>query len=232
MGLMTRFQNKKKKDPNYGNTGGVKVIGTMPTSAIGKQQAVADLEKELKKDLASLKMIQSIKQKENEKATHLVPKYMPVVASLKASGSSHFLLGQILVWLFDIKDIHEAMELAVYCIEKKVAMPERFKRKLPTYLCDTILDWAENEHEAGRTPEPYFRQIYDLAKDWDIPDQVRARLFRLRGLIALEKEDFEQAVTELEKATEYGAKVKTALSKAQKKLADKAEQLTDKPEQN
>ncbi|MCP3941009.1 MAG: hypothetical protein GY710_05950 [Desulfobacteraceae bacterium] len=224
MSLMTRFQNKKKKDPNYGNTGGAKVLGTMPTSAIGKQQVTADLEKELKKDLASLKMIQSIKQKESEKATHLVPKYMPVVNTMKASGSSHPLLGQILVWLFDIKDIHEAMALAVYCIEKKVPMPERFKRKLPTYLCDTIAEWAENEFEAGRTPEPYFGQLYDLAKDWDIPDQVRAKFFRLQGLIALKKENFKQAVTELEKATEYGAKVKTALSKAQKKLTDIAEQ--------
>jgi hypothetical protein len=126
-------------------------------------------------------------------------------------------LGQILVWLFDIKDIPQAMDLAVYCIAHDVPMPERFKRDLSTFLCDTIIEWAENEHEAGRSCEPYFGQVFDLAKDWDIPDQVRARFYRLRGLIALKKKEWKQAVIELEYASEYGAKVKTWLARANKK---------------
>jgi hypothetical protein len=217
MSLMTRFQQKKKADPGFGTNGGFQVVGTMPGSSIGKQQALSKLEKELEGDLAALKMVRSIKQKESEKAEHLVPKYMPLVNSLRGSDSNHFLLGQILVWLFDIKDIPQAMDLAVYCIAHDVPMPERFKRDLSTFLCDTIIEWAENEHEAGRSCEPYFGQVFDLAKDWDIPDQVRARFYRLRGLIALKKKEWKQAVIELEYASEYGAKVKTWLARANKK---------------
>lgn len=134
------------------------------------------------------------------------------------AGTVHPLLGQILVWLFDIKDIHMAMELAVYCIEKEIAMPERFKRDLPIYLCDVILEWAETEFEAGRSPEPYFEQICTAAQDFDLPDQVTAKMYRLKDLIAMGKEDFEQAVIDLKQAEHYGAKVKTALAQVEKKL--------------
>ncbi|WP_300674104.1 phage terminase small subunit [Desulfoluna sp.] len=218
MSLMKRFQEQKKKDPTYGTGNSFAVLGTMPASPIARQQAVAGFEKELEDDLAKLKLIRSRKQKEAEKAAHLVPKYLPVVETLKASGSDHPLLGQILVWLFDIADIHGAMALALYCIEHKVPMPERFRRDLPIYLCDTITEWAEGEQDAGRSVEPYFGQVCELAQGWDIPDEVSAKMNKLQGLVAMDLEAWSDAVTHFECAEEYGAKVKTVLGKARKKL--------------
>ena len=90
MSLMKRFQERKLKDPSYGT--GAKVLGTMPSAAISKQQTLTKLEKEMAKDLASLKLIKSVKQKESVKAQDLVPKYMPTVKSLKAAGSGHAIL--------------------------------------------------------------------------------------------------------------------------------------------
>jgi hypothetical protein len=223
---MTNFQKKKKEDPRYGEGErgkSFKILATMPGSSIAKQQAVSSFEKELEADIATLGFIKSIKQKEREKAEHLVPKYLPVVKSLMEAGSAHPLLGQILVWLFDIKDIHQAMELAFYCIAKKIPMPERFKRDLPTYLCDVVLEWAESEFEAGRSTEPYLTQICTAAKDFDLPDQVTAKMYRLKGLIALGREDYAQAVLDLQDAEKYGAKVKTALAQAAKKLETETE---------
>ena len=228
MSLMKRFQEKKKEDPGYGEGESFAVLGTMPTTAIARQQAVTGFEKELEDDLAKLKLIRSKKQKETEKAKHLVPKYMPVVETLKASGSDHPLLGQILVWLFDIADIHAGMALALYCIENGVPMPERFRRDLPTFLCDTILAWADGEHEAGRSVEPYFGQVCELAEDWDIPDEVSAKMFKLKGLVAMDLESWGEAVTYFERATEYGASVKTVLGKARKKL-ESAKPAEEKP---
>jgi len=226
MGLMTDFQRQKKADPSHGapQDGGYGVVGSMPTSTIGKQQATAELERELESDLAALKMIKSIKEKERVKAETLIPKYMPLVNTLQVTGSDHPLLGQILVWLFDTGDIPGAMELAVYCIGHKVPMPEWFKRDLPTFLCDTVIEWAEGEFDEGRTCEPYFTDVFELAHTddslWDLPDQVRAKFYRLRGMIASKAEDWKQAVIDLEYAKEYGAKVKTLLDKANKKLQD------------
>jgi len=219
MGIMTSFQKQKKADPGYGETGsGYKIVATMPGSSIGKQQAVTAFEKELAADLEKLSFIRSIKQKETEKAEHLVPKYLPVVQTLIAAGSAHPLLGQILVWMFDTKDIHQAMALAFYCIANKVPMPERFKRDLPTYLCDVVLDWADGEFEAGRSTEPYFEQMCEAAKGFDLPDQVTAKMYRLKGLIAEKKEDYAQAVLDLTDAEKYGAKVKTVLARVAKKM--------------
>lgn len=216
MSLMKRFQEHKKNDPGYGEGGRFAVLGTMPTSAIARQQALTGFEKELESDLDKLKLIRSIKQKETEKAEHLVPKYMPVVDTLKASGSSHPLLGQILVWLFDIADIPAAMELALYCIAHGVSMPERFRRDLPTYLCDTIVAWAEGEQEAGRAVEPWFGQICELARSWDIPDEVSAKMLKVKGLVAMDLEAWDDAVTHFEQAETYGAKVKTVLARARR----------------
>ncbi|MGB3226164.1 MAG: phage terminase small subunit, partial [Desulforhopalus sp.] len=197
MGIMTNFQKKKAADPQHGVVAdgkGYKVVASMPGSKIGKQQAASAFEAEIEADLEKLKFIKSVKQKESEKAEHLVPKYLPVVQSLIAAGSAHPLLGQILVWLFDIKDIHKAMALAFYCIANNVPIPERFKRDLPTYLCDVVLDWAEAEFEAGRSVEPYFHQLCEAANDFELVDQITARMFRLKGLIAMAKEDYDMAV--------------------------------------
>ncbi|MGB3224539.1 MAG: phage terminase small subunit [Desulforhopalus sp.] len=220
MGIMTNFQKKKQADPNHGvdrGKGDFTVIATMPVSKIGKQQAVSAFEKEIESDLAKLKFIRSVKQKESEKAEHLVPKYLPIVETLITAGSAHPLLGLFLVWLFDIKDIHKAMPLALYCIAKKIPMPEWFKRDLPTFLCDAVLDWAEAEFEAGRSVEPYFHQLCEAANDFELVDQITARMHRLKGLIAMAKEDYDMAVLCLQQAEKYGAKVKTALAQAEKK---------------
>jgi len=218
MSLMKQFQEKKKDDPGYGEGESFAVLGTMPSSPVARQQAMAGFEKELEDDLAKLKLIRSVKQKEAEKKAHLVPKYMPMVETLKSSGSNHPLLGQILVWLFDIADLPAAMTLALYCIEHAVPMPERFKRPLPIYLCDTLTAWAEGEQEAGRSVEPYFGEICTLAEDWDIPDEVSAKMFKLKGLVAMDLESWQEAVTHFKRAEEYGAKVKTVMGKARKKL--------------
>lgn len=218
MSLMRRFQEKKRKDPAHGTT--TKVLGTMPSTTLAKQQNLAKIEKEMANDLAALKLIKSIDQKESTKAESLIPKYMPTVKGLMAAGSSHSIIGQVLVWLFDTKDLAEAMVLAVYCIDKAVPMPERFRRDLVTYLCDTIIDWADVEYSASRSTEPYFSQVCTMAEEqkWDLPKQVRAKLYRLKGLIALGNEAFADAVAAFETALEYGAKVKTVLASARKGL--------------
>jgi len=81
------------------------------------------------------------------------------------------------------------------------------------------LSWADTEFEAGRSVEPYFSRVFDLAENWDLHDEIRAKFYRLKGLIAMDKDDFTMVVPALETAMEYGAKVKTALGDAMKKRA-------------
>ncbi|WP_419174413.1 phage terminase small subunit [Desulfosediminicola sp.] len=224
MGHMTNFQQRMtgKDKPGQLNKDGYAVVASMPSSTIARQQTFAKMQAEMDGDLKSLKLIQSVKEKERVKKENLVPKYMPFADSLIAAAQTHPILGILLVWLFDIKDIPNAVRVALFCIEHAIPMPEWFKRDLPTFLCDVILEWAEAEVEAGRSVEPYFSQVYELTKELDMPDQVRAKIFRLQGLIAYEKGDYATAVVTLQEAADFGASVKTILGKARKKLEAQA----------
>lgn len=226
MGLMTRYQKQHQKSPAAAKEeGGFTVAAKMPmpSSKMARHQAIENLARELDADVAKLKAIKSVKEKIQVKAETLVPKYMPAVKSLIASNSADPILGQILVWLFDIEDIPNAMEVALHCIEHEVPMPERFKRDLHDYLCDTIVEWAEKEFEADRSVEPYFSKICEISRDWNMPDQVWAKLYRLQGMIEFKAKDFETALSTLNTALEYGAKVKTLRDKAKKAVESQQE---------
>lgn len=221
MSIMRRFQEDQAKKAEQGQgqeeiAQGVTVTAVIPQSVMGKRQAIVDLARNVANDVEALSKIKSVQQKEKTKAETIIPKYMKFVESLMESAVAHPVLTQILVWLFDIKDIPRAISLGLFCIKHNIPMPERFKRDLPTFLCDVVLDWAEGEFDEGRSPEPYFEQICEAAKDFDLHDQVTAKIHRLKGLIALSKEDYAQAVESLTTALKYGAKVKTALADATK----------------
>lgn len=221
MGLMREFQKAKKENPDHGKVekGNYKVLGSMPGgSKISQQQATADFEKEVANDLESLKKIKSKKEKENVKATALIPKYLPFVDGLLASSTAHPFLGLFLVWLFDAGNFDKGLALAKFCLEFAIPLPEKIKRDIPTFIADVICEWAETQYDADLTAAPYFDDAFELIKGHELHDEVTAKIFRLHGLFALRNEEYDIAVKSLATAFEYGAKVKTKLAEAQRKL--------------
>ncbi|MDK2956518.1 MAG: hypothetical protein PWQ57_2014 [Desulfovibrionales bacterium] len=188
--------------------------------ALRKAQLLADA---LTEDLKRLHEIKSIERKAEVKRSELLPKYQPYVDRLTAEDKADPLLGQYLVWLFDVADLPRAMALGRYCDAHGVGLPERFHRDLRTFMADAVLAWSEAENEAGRSPEPYFSDV--LAKlaapvpdGWDAPDALRAKYYRLHGFLLEAAGDLAGARDALTRAYALGAQVKTRLADVAKAL--------------
>jgi tetratricopeptide (TPR) repeat protein len=202
------------------------VIGAPAAGRIGRQQLAALLSNALAEDLKSLKEIHSIERKIAVKRELLIPKYRDYVARLRADGKQHDILGYYLVWLLDAGEMDSALELGFFLVGQGAGLPgERFSRDLPTFMADAVLEWAEAEFDAGRSPEPYFARLFkrvDGLADgvaftpWDLPDALRAKYYRLRGLLDERLGDVDSAIRQLEKALSLGAKVKTKLGELAK----------------
>ncbi|MGL1932188.1 MAG: phage terminase small subunit [Desulfotalea sp.] len=221
MGITTEFQKNKKENPDHGKVekGNFQVLGVMPGgSKISQQKAAINFEKEIENDLVSLKLIKSKKEKESVKENTLVPKYTPFVDGLIASSTAHPFLGLFLVWLFDAGNFEKGLALAKFCLEFAIPLPEKIRRDIPTFITDVICDWAENQFDENLSASPYFEETFELVMDADLHDEVRAKMLRMHGLFALRNEEYETAVDSLTTAFEYGAKVKTKLAEAVRKL--------------
>lgn len=186
-----------------------------------KRQQLSVLDMALAEDLAMLHDVVSIERRTAIKRDTLIPKYAEHVEQLKANNSQHKLIGYYLVWLFDAGLIEEGIELAHWCIENHQPLPERFRAKVPYFVASQVIDWAEAQHNAERDVEPYLSDVLtsiENVAEWEIPDAMKARYYRMRGLRAEAHGHMELAEHELARSLALGGKVKTALDAVRKRL--------------
>jgi len=190
---------------------------------------------------AALERISAINSREARQALkrdELLPKYLDYVQRYRESGLNHPnpVLMQVLVWLFDTAQFEAGIELADFAIGQGQQLPERFKRDVQTFVADELIDWAEAEHKAGRSPEPYVSQLlprvdgnWDGFKQggeserpapWQLFERIPARYHKLLGVLAMDRKDWAPAVAHLNRATELYPEigVKTRLEGAEKAL--------------
>lgn len=198
------------------------ILQGVPTSIMGGQQLGAFLQASLEGDLKALKDIASHERRNVVKGSELVPKYRPYVERLKEQGTVHPLLGWYLVWCMDASLIEEGIIHGAWCVAHAVPLPEAFKSSPAFFVADTLMDWAEGQHNAGAECEPYVSELLQCMADapdlWPVPDTLTARAYRLLGLRADNAGELETAKEHLTKAMQLGAKVKTALDAVQKRL--------------
>ncbi|MBA1302846.1 phage terminase small subunit [Stutzerimonas stutzeri] len=189
-------------------------------------------------DLERISAINSREARQALKRDELLPKYLDYVQRYRESGLNHPnpVLMQVLVWLFDTAQFEAGIELADFAIGQGQQLPERFKRDVQTFVADELIDWAEAEHKAGRSPEPYVSQLlprvdgnWDGFKQggeserpapWQLFERIPARYHKLLGVLAMECKDWAPAVAHLNRATELYPEigVKTRLEGAEKAL--------------
>lgn len=204
------------------------VVASMPrpkSGLVGAQQQLAVLAKALELDLAELKNMPSRERKIEYKRTTLVPRYRNQIKRLMADGKNHKVIYYFMVWCFDAGELDDALAAAEYCIKNAVPAPENFKSSAAYFMAAQIIDWANAQFTAGHDFEPYLGKALAIINDTgaEIDDITKSGFYRLYGLYAVKSEDWAAAVEQLEKAQNLGAKVKTALQEAKKKL----EKLTD-----
>lgn len=176
----------------------------------------------LAEDLERIADINSRELRQQLKRDELLPKYLPYVQRYRESGLNHPnpVLMQVLVWLFDTAQFEQGLELAEFAIAQGQELPERFRRDVPTFVADEVIEWAEAEHKAGRNPEPYVSHLLPRVDgEWQLFERIPARYHKLLGILALEREEWATAITHFDRATELYPEIGVATRRAQ---ADKA----------
>jgi tetratricopeptide (TPR) repeat protein len=198
-----------------------------PTTALAgpanAQKHLALMASALAEDCARLSDLNNMGERQRLKREELLPKYLDYVQRYRDSGLNHPnpVLMQVLVWLFDTEQFEAGLELADFALRQGQTMPERFKRDIPTFIADAMIDWAEAEHEAKRSPEPYLSQLLPRVDgEWQLFERIPARYHKLLGILAMDQQQWAQAIAHFERATALypGIGVKTRLEDATKAL--------------
>jgi tetratricopeptide (TPR) repeat protein len=189
------------------------------------------MEDALAQDLERISAINSRELRQQLKHDELLPKYLDYVQRYRDSGLSfpNSVVMQVLVWLFDTVQFEAGLDLANFAIEQNQPMPERFKRDVPTFVADAVIEWAEAEQKAGRSPEPYLSDLLlRVDGEWELTEQIPAKYHKLVGIRAMADKDWAKAITHFERATELhpaigvGTRLEGARKALTKELAEKA----------
>ena len=139
-------------------------------------------------DLERISSIDNHELRRQIKRDELLPKYLDYVQRYRDSELSfpNPVMMQVLVWLFDTAQFGAGLELANFAMSQGQELPERFKRNVQTFVADEVIDWAEAEYKAGRSPEGAFAGLrHDL---WPMFGRsLRAHLGRPSHLLTLSK---------------------------------------------
>ena len=175
-------------------------------------------------DLERISSIDNHELRRQLKRDELLPKYLAYVQRYRDSELNfpNPVMMQVLVWLFDTAQFGAGLELANFAMSQGQELPERFKRNVQTFVADEVIDWAESEYKAKRSPEPYLSDLLPLVDDeWKLFERIPARYHKQIGILALDQRDFAKAITHFERAEALyeGIGVGTRLDGARKALA-------------
>ncbi|WP_323640881.1 terminase endonuclease subunit [Pectobacterium polonicum] len=175
-------------------------------------------------DKRTLKQVRSMERKAEMKRG-MLEAYAPWVAGVLANGrgAQDAVLMTVMVWKLDAGDVPGALEIARYAIQHKLVMPEGYTRPTPYLLAEEVADAATRAHTAGQVVNiDLLIDTLTLTDAEDMPDQVRAKLHKIIGLI-LRSGKPEQALFHLKRAFQLDSRsgvkkdierLETALRKA------------------
>lgn len=205
-------------------------------SPANAQKHLALMQTALDQDLERISAINSREARQLLKRDELLPKYLEYVQRYRESGLNYPnpVLMQCLVWLFDTAQFEDGLALAQFAMDQGQEMPERFKRDVPTFIADEVIEWAEAEHKAGRSPEPYVSNLLpQVDGEWQLFERIPARFHKLLAILAMDREEWTQAIEHFHRAEtlypEIG--VKTRREAAEKALRKQQAEQNDGPQE-
>ena len=152
----------------------------MPTTgAVASEYAL--LLAALGQDLQSLRQIQSVERKIAAKAG-MIGRYRAWVEGAMRSNPpvQDDIVGTMLVWAIDVGDWPLALQLGAHVLSANLGLPERYKRSPAVVLAEEVADSALRV--ASGVPREVLERTLALTADYDMPDQVRAKLHKALGL--------------------------------------------------
>lgn len=159
------------------------------------------------------------------KRQELIPQYLPHLEKYQAAGHTYAnpVLVQVMIWLFDIGDIEQALRLACLAAEQKQQLPERFTRRdIATFAADATLEWAKGQLNQKQAIEPHFSAVLALVESgkWQIHDAIQVKFLRLQ--VDQVKDSAPAQALEFCRriiALDPGAQLKTIIERLEKAIA-------------
>jgi hypothetical protein len=101
------------------------------------------------------------------------------------TGQADDVLTTVMIWNIDSGNLDEALRIGEYALRHGLSMPDKFKRTTATAMVDEICDpvltaFNRDPRIAPVDPELLLR-LDAMTTDEDMPDQVRAKLFKAIG---------------------------------------------------
>ncbi|WP_434357395.1 phage terminase small subunit [Parasalinivibrio latis] len=165
---------------------------TLPARATASPDSLHIRLIEFDNDKKALKGFNAIADRVAHKRDVLIPKYRPVAEAYLEAGESYEnpIFSALLVWLFDVGEMDTGIDWCLKAIERQLPTPGFLKRDWPTFLADTVFDWAEVQAERGQSVEPYFSQVFEkVLNEWRLHEKVSAKWFKFAGYMLLRDEN-------------------------------------------
>lgn len=187
---------------------------------------------ELKNDIHVLRSIQS-QDKRAEAKAELIPKHMPYIQGVIDSGfkvEQDEVITTIMIWCFDCAQFTDGLKLAEYALQHNLSMPDSYSRNTATIVAEEIGNAARITYKQGEIFQlNVLEKAQKITTEFDMPDEVRAKLLVALGRSYLQSELYPLAVLFLKSAISKHENCggKQDLQKAEKLLK---EQLKNSPE--
>jgi hypothetical protein len=153
-------------------------------------------------DRRTLSQIHS-RERKAEKKRELLPFYLPWVTGVleTGTGAQDDILMTVLLWRLDAGDIPGAIEIARYALRFGLSMPDGHARTAPYMLAEEVALAALRARAAGQPVDVRpLLTVIEMTRTADMPDEVRARLHKVAGLILRDAGLLTEAMTHLQRA--------------------------------
>ena len=162
----------------------------------------------LAEDKRRLKDVQSMERKAEVKA-ELLPDYLPWIDGAIAgdSGRQDDVLMTVFVWAIDTADLDLALRISDYALRHGLIMPDQYKRGLACVLAEETADLALKA-PVETLPRLLLSLIRanELTTAGDMPDEVRAKLYKAIGYAQRAAAQLPEARASLARALELDSR--------------------------
>ena len=137
----------------------------------------------LAEDRRRLHDVQSIERKAEIKR-QLLPEYQSWIDGVIEgdNGQQDTVLMTVFVWAIDIGDFALALKIARYALAHQLVMPDQYKRDVATVLAEEIADQSLKALAAEQPANGVaLLDVSELTEGEDMPDEVRAKLYKAIG---------------------------------------------------
>lgn len=164
------------------------IIAAPEKAAPAEARITAQIVLRFTHDLRRLKEIRSIDRKIEAKR-EMLPEYTAWIEGLIAAdagagtGVSAEVLPTCMVWLIDIGEFGQALDLVPFIFRHHVAMPARYQRDAASVVVENIANAAHKAQNLGNAfPLDILERVEELTTGFDLHDEIRAKLMKAIGI--------------------------------------------------